>query len=121
MIPPTRRYYLHYILHRLARPRSWRGFITGNGRLFAIIKMRLLKPKDKENVTANPEDERVRIFLKGVYARAIANKVQLLCVLTGAADTRQSDSWSAASAASVSQSARGPGSRPSVTAPAGGG
>jgi alpha/beta superfamily hydrolase len=90
MIPPTRRYYLHYILHRLARPRSWLSFITGNGRLFAIIKMRLLKPKDKENVTANPEDERVRIFLKGVYARAIANKVQLLCVLTGAAATRES-------------------------------
>ena len=91
MIPPTRRYYLHYILHRLMRPRSWLSFITGNGRLFAIIRKRLLKPKDEENiVTANPEDERVRIFLKGVYARAIENNVQLLCVLTGAADTRQS-------------------------------
>jgi pimeloyl-ACP methyl ester carboxylesterase len=91
MIPPTRRYYLHYILHRLARPRSWLSFITGNGRLFAIIRKRLLKPKDGEKiVAANPEDERVRVFLKGVYARAIKNNVQLLSVLTGASDTRQS-------------------------------
>jgi pimeloyl-ACP methyl ester carboxylesterase len=90
-IPPTRRYYLHYILHRLTRPRSWLSFITGNGRLFAIIRKRLLKPKDGEEiVTADPEDERVRVFLKGVYARAIESNVQLLCVLTGAADTRQS-------------------------------
>jgi alpha-beta hydrolase superfamily lysophospholipase len=81
MIPPTRRYYLHYLLHRLPRPRSWLNFITGNGRLFAIIRKRL---------TANPEDERVRTFLKGVYARAIENDVQLLSVLTGASDTRLS-------------------------------
>lgn len=91
MIPPTRRYYMHYILHRLTRPRSWLSFITGNGRLFAIIRRRLLKPKDGEGiVTANPEDERMRVFLKGVYARAIENNVQLLSVLTGASDTRQS-------------------------------
>jgi len=91
MIPPTRRYYRHYILHRLARPRSWLSFITGNGRLFAIIRKRLLKPKDGAGiVAANPEDERVRVFLKGVYARAIENNVQLLSVLTGASDTRRS-------------------------------
>jgi pimeloyl-ACP methyl ester carboxylesterase len=91
MIPPTRRFYLHYILHRLTRPRSYLSFITGHGRLFAIIKNRLLKPKEGEALlNVSPEDERVRRFLKGVYARAVENNVQLLCVLTGASDTRQS-------------------------------
>lgn len=90
MIPPTRRFYLHYILHRLTRPRSWLSFITGNGRLFAAIRKRLLKPKSGEGHAGSPEDERVRLFLKDVYARAMENNVQLLSVLTGASDTRQS-------------------------------
>lgn len=90
MIPPTRRFYLHYILHRLTRPRSWLSFITGNGHLFAIIRKRLLKPKSGEGHAGSPGDERVRLFLKDVYARAIENNVQLLSVLTGASDTRQS-------------------------------
>ena len=90
MIPPTRRFYLQYILHRLTRPRSWLSFITGNGHLFATIRTRLLKPKSGEGHPGSPGDERVRLFLKDVYARAIENNVQLLSVLTGASDTRQS-------------------------------
>jgi len=89
MIPPTRRFYLHYILHRLMRPRSWLSFMTGNGRLFTTIRTRLVKPKGEEVVVIRPEDERVRRFLKDVYARAVDNNVQLLSVLTGASDTRQ--------------------------------
>jgi dienelactone hydrolase len=90
MIPATRRFYLHYILHRLMRPRSWLSFMTGNGRLFTTIRKRLLKAKSADGQPGSPEDERVRLFLKGVYARAIENNVQLLSVLTGASDTRQS-------------------------------
>ena len=90
MIPPTRRFYLHYILHRLARPRSWLSFITGNGRLFTTVRKRVFKLKSGEGHAGSPEDERVRVFLKDVYARAIKNDVQLLSVLTGASDTRQS-------------------------------
>ena len=83
MIPPTRRFYLHYILNRLARPRSWLSFITGNGQLFAAIRRRLWK--DGEGRVAAE-----RALLKDVYSRAIENQVQLLSVLTGASDTRQS-------------------------------
>jgi pimeloyl-ACP methyl ester carboxylesterase len=89
MIPPTRRFYLHYILHRLMRPRSWLSFITGNGRLFFTIRTRLVKPKSEEVLDIRPEDARVRRFLKDVYGRAVENNVQLLSVLTGASDTRQ--------------------------------
>lgn len=89
MIPPTRRFYLHYILHRLTRPRSWLSFITGNGRLFTTLRTWLVKPKSGDIVAVRPEDERVRQFLKDVYARAVENNVQLLSVLTGASDTRQ--------------------------------
>lgn len=89
MIPPTRRFYLHYILHRLARPRSWLSFITGRGRMFATIRRRLLEPQDGER-TVDADDIRVRQFLKSVYAGAIENNVQLLCVLTGASDIRRS-------------------------------
>jgi dienelactone hydrolase len=89
MIPATRRFYLHYILHRLMRPRSWLSFVTGKGRLFTTIRTRLVKPKSEEVVAIRPEDERVRRFLKDVYARAVENNVQLLCVLTGASDTRR--------------------------------
>jgi pimeloyl-ACP methyl ester carboxylesterase len=85
MIPPTRRFYLHYILRRLARPRSWLSFMTGNGRLFAAIRTRLWK--DEEGQVAG---KRAREFLKDAYSRAIENQVQLLSVLTGASDTRQS-------------------------------
>ena len=88
MIPATRRFYRHYILHRLMRPRSWLSFITGNGRLFTSIKKRLFKPKSGH--PGSPEDERVRLFLEDVYARAIQNDVQLLSVLTGASDSRRS-------------------------------
>jgi pimeloyl-ACP methyl ester carboxylesterase len=90
MIPPTPRFYRHYILNRLARPRSWLSFITGNGRLFTTVRTRLLKRKGGEGYPDSPESERVRLFLRDVYARAIENNVQLLSVLTGASDTRQS-------------------------------
>ncbi len=83
MIPPTRRFYLHYILHRLARPRSWLSFMTGNGHLFAAVRRRLWKDEGGR-VAAE------RALLKDVYSRAIENQVQLLSVLTGASDTRQS-------------------------------
>lgn len=89
MIPPTRRFYLYYIFHRLMRPRSWLSFVTGKGRMFATIKRRLLKSKDGER-TADADDIRLRQFLKNVYAGAIENNVQLLCVLTGASDIRRS-------------------------------
>ena len=87
MIPPTRRFYLHYILHRLIRPSSWLSFITGNGWLFTTIRTRLV-PKSKDTLDIRPEDARVRRFLKDVYGRAVENDVQLLSVLTGASDTR---------------------------------
>jgi pimeloyl-ACP methyl ester carboxylesterase len=90
MVPPTRRFYLHYILQRLARPRSWLSFITGHGQLFSTVKTRLLSRKGGEEQSGRPEGERVRLFLRDVYARAIENKVQLMSVLTGASDTRQS-------------------------------
>jgi pimeloyl-ACP methyl ester carboxylesterase len=89
MIPPTRRFNLHYLLHRITRPRSWLSFITGKGRMFATIRRRLLKSEGGEQ-TADADDDRVRQFLKNVYAGAIENNVQLLCVLTGASDVRRS-------------------------------
>ena len=86
-IPPTRRYYFHYFSRRLIRPSSWIKFLIGDGRLSKMIKMKLLRsPIDSSDL----DDERVRELLRGVYARAVANKIEFLAVLTGAGDSRQS-------------------------------
>ena len=91
LVPPTRRYYLHYFSRRLMRPSSWRNFATGQGRLYSMIRKRLLRPRNDEAMeTASPDDQRVHAFLHAVYARAVENNVQLLTVLTGATDGRQS-------------------------------
>ncbi|MDX2205395.1 MAG: alpha/beta fold hydrolase [Hyphomicrobiaceae bacterium] len=91
MIPSTSRYLLHYFARRLVRPSSWLNFVTGHGRLYALIRKRLMKTKGGEDLDAPmADDERVREFLNGVYARAVDNNVQLLAVLTGATDGRQS-------------------------------
>jgi pimeloyl-ACP methyl ester carboxylesterase len=90
-IPPTRRYYFHYFSRRLIRPSSWIKFLIGHGRLSKMIKMKLLRYLADDTIdSADLDDERVREFLRGVYARAVANKIEFLAVLTGAGDSRQS-------------------------------
>jgi pimeloyl-ACP methyl ester carboxylesterase len=89
-IPPTRRYYMHYLSRRLMRLRSWHNFLTGRGRFSRMIRKKLPGSRGRGEVEVpNLDDERIREFLRGVYARAVANKIQLLTVLTGV-DTRQS-------------------------------
>jgi pimeloyl-ACP methyl ester carboxylesterase len=84
-IPPTVRFYAHYIGRRLMRPRSWLTFVRGRGRIWRdmIERARLaITPKPQEG-RSSVIDPRIRGELERVYKSLVARGTKLLVVLTG--------------------------------------
>lgn len=84
-IPPTVRFYAHYIAQRMMRLRSWLTFVLGRGRIWGDVIERM-----KSAIAAKPPegrssviDPRIRGELERVYKSLVARGTRLLIVLTG--------------------------------------
>lgn len=83
-LPPTRRYYFHYVLQRLGDPRSWWSLATGRSGLLKVLLRHLrqkLAPRGQEesmtldNLVFNP-------VLRHSYRDAAARNCRFLAVFT---------------------------------------
>jgi pimeloyl-ACP methyl ester carboxylesterase len=84
-IPPTVRFYAHYIGQRLTRLRSWLTFALGRGRIWRDVILRA-----KLAITAKPDDGRTSVIdpktrgeLERIYKSLVMRGTKLLVVLTG--------------------------------------
>jgi uncharacterized protein len=83
-IPPTARFYAHYISRRLTQLRSWRSFVSGRGRIWQELKERARLAFG--TAPAQPEsaaDHRIRDELEQLYLKSLDRDLKLLIVLTG--------------------------------------
>ncbi|MBV9532745.1 MAG: alpha/beta fold hydrolase [Bradyrhizobium sp.] len=83
-IPPTVRFYAHYISRRLIQLRSWLSFVSGRGRIWKELSGRV-----KSVFGATPAqplsaaDHRIRRELEQLYLKSLDRNLKLLFVLTG--------------------------------------
>jgi pimeloyl-ACP methyl ester carboxylesterase len=83
-IPPTARFYAHYIGRRLTQLRSWGSFVSGRGRIWQELSERA-----KLAFGAAPEqpssaaDHRIRNELEQLYLKSLDRNLKLLVVMTG--------------------------------------
>ena len=88
-IPPTARFYAHYIGRRLTRLRSWLSFVSGRGRIFENLSEQAKLAFGAEPMSA--ADHRIRTELEQLYLKSLDRKLKMLIVLTGGSlDGRQS-------------------------------
>lgn len=84
-IPPTARYYFHYIAERMTRLSSWLSFGLGRGRiwndLLALAGFALGYPGAPRSPSII--DPRTREDLEQLYQASVDNGIHLLAVLTG--------------------------------------
>ena len=85
-IPPTTRFYAHYIGRRLTEIRSWWSFVRGRGRIWhAMIEhVRLMFGAFPERPRIL-NDPRIRSDLEQMYRKSLDRDLKMLCVLTGGA------------------------------------
>ncbi len=92
-IPPTARFYLHYIGQRLIRLRSWLSFARGRGRIWQdmVERISLAVAGKRSGSRTSLIDPGMRGQLERVYVSLGARGARLLVVLTGdASQGRQS-------------------------------
>ena len=84
-IPPTVRFYAHYIGRRLMRSRSWLTFARGRGRIWQdmIERARLLFTARPQEGRSSVIDPQIRGELERVYKALVTRGTRLLVVLTG--------------------------------------
>lgn len=84
-VPRTLRYYVHHYGSRILDLRVWQNLALGRHPIWKAMKRRLEhEPAAPEAEAQGPslEHPEVRAFLQSAYARALANEVQFLAVLT---------------------------------------
>jgi dienelactone hydrolase len=83
-IPPTARFYAHYIGRRLTQLRSWGSFVSGRGRIWQQLseRARLAFGADPAQ-TVSAADHRIRSELEQLYLKSLDRNLKLLIVLTG--------------------------------------
>jgi len=83
-IPPTKRFYAHYVGRRLTEISSWWSFVCGRGRIWQEMTEQV-----RSAFGALPEqprslnDPRIRSDLEQMYLRSLERNLKMLCVLTG--------------------------------------
>jgi len=84
-IPPTVRFYAHYIGRRLMRLRSWLTFARGRGRIWQDMteRARLVFTKRPQESQSSVIDPQIRGELERVYKALVTRGTRLLVVLTG--------------------------------------
>jgi dienelactone hydrolase len=79
-IPPTVRFYAHYISRRLTQLRSWWSFMGGRGRIYRELSGRL---KSALGATPAQTNDSERKELEQLYLMSLNRNLKLLVVLTG--------------------------------------
>jgi len=84
-IPPTARFYAHYIGRRLTQLRSWGSFVSGRGRIWQELSERakLAFGAAPAEEPASAADHRIRSELEQLYLKSLDRNLKLLVVLTG--------------------------------------
>jgi alpha-beta hydrolase superfamily lysophospholipase len=83
-IPPTRRYYVYYILRRLSHLQNWISVITGRSGLLRVVSAHLLhrlRPAEKSR-PATLQDLQFDPYLGKSYAASAALGMKLLAAFT---------------------------------------
>jgi alpha-beta hydrolase superfamily lysophospholipase len=83
-IPPTRRYYLHYVLRRLSHLQNWVSVLTGRSGLLRQVSAHLLhrlRPTEASR-PATLQDLRFNPYLGKSYAASAARGMKLLAAFT---------------------------------------
>jgi pimeloyl-ACP methyl ester carboxylesterase len=84
-LPPTLRYYFHYLLQRLTRASSWLSVATGNSGLLRMVTThmaRLLKAEGKTPETLTLQNLQFSPHLAQSYRAAAQRRVKMLAVFT---------------------------------------
>lgn len=90
-VPRTRGYYVRHISRQLLHVRQWRNLVGKGGRAWRALVQHIRRAlgvglaEPQVPVLERPE---VRSFLQQAYARALAQGVQILVVLTGGVSRR---------------------------------
>jgi pimeloyl-ACP methyl ester carboxylesterase len=80
-IPPTARFYAHYIGRRLTRLRSWLSFVSGRGRIWQDLSEQAKLAFGAQPMSA--ADHCIRTELEQLYLKSLARNLKMLIVLTG--------------------------------------
>jgi len=84
IVPPTARFYAHYIGQRLTHLRSWRSFLTGRGRIWQELSEWIRSTFGAAAVPpVSDADRTFRKEIERLYARSLDCDLKLLFVLTG--------------------------------------
>jgi len=91
-IPPTARFYAHYVGRRITQLRSWWSFVSGRGRIFEELRERArLAIGAAPAQPAADSDQTLRSELEQWYTKSLERSLKMLIVLTsGSLDGRQS-------------------------------
>lgn len=84
-LPPTSRYYLKYIGHRLLRLRSWRSVATGKGHSLSMLRERIasaLAPQGQFEPWSL-QNPKVRSYFEKAYQTLVERGIEILAVFTG--------------------------------------
>jgi hypothetical protein len=83
-IPPTVRFYAHYIGRRLTQLRSWLSFVSGRGRIWQTLSERTRLALGAASAqSASAADRRIRSELEQLYLKSLDRNLKVLLVLTG--------------------------------------
>jgi dienelactone hydrolase len=83
-IPPTARFYAHYIGRRLTRLRSWWSFVSGRGRIWQELNERArLAFGAAPTQTVSAAEHKFRSELEQLYLKSLERNLKVLLVLTG--------------------------------------
>lgn len=84
-IPPTTRYYFHYILQRLTNLRNWASVAAGRSGLLSMLRSQLayrLRPRHGSSSGLTLETLKFSPHLGQCYADSVANGVRILAAFT---------------------------------------
>jgi pimeloyl-ACP methyl ester carboxylesterase len=83
-LPPTRRYYYHYLVQRLGHLKNWLSVLTGRSGILRLLLLQLRSSRkpDHELRTLTLQDLPFSPYLRQCYQRAADRRVRLLTVFT---------------------------------------
>ena len=84
-IPPTWKFYAHYISQRVTDMRSWQTFLVGRGRIWGDLIIRIFAAAGVPLIEAQRRlvDPQSRRDLEALFKHSLERKLRLLIVFTG--------------------------------------
>jgi len=84
-IPPTWKFYLHYLSQRATNMRSWQTFLGGRGRIWGDLIIRMIAATGGPLMEARRRlvDPQSRRDLEALFKHSLERKLRLLIVFTG--------------------------------------